>query len=150
MSRLLAVVMTTLSLASCYMGDPGMHVAYQKDFRGRVDFTCIEAALRDVVPDVRRGTYYQTDENGPRGFARATVVTQFGYRDPSRRGYYSLDVVTQPDGITHYWHGWGKVGTEVSEEEQRSILPLLTRANRAVAQRCSLSFAGTVPVVGDG
>jgi len=149
MSRLLAALVTTLSLAGCYVGDPGVHVAYQRDFRGRVDHACIGAALRTVAPNVRRGTY-QANGNGPRGFARGTIVTQFGYEDPSGSGYYSLDVATQPDGLIHYWHGWGKVGTKVSEEEQRSILPLLMRANRAVEQRCDLSFAGTTPIVGDG
>jgi hypothetical protein len=149
MSRLLVALTTALLLAGCYMGDPGVHIAYQKDFRGRVDNACIEAALRAVVPDARRGTY-QADGNGPRGFAHGIVVTQFGYKDLSGPGYYSLDVATTPDGLTQYWHGWGKVGTKVSEIEQRTILPLLTRANRAVEQRCGLSFAGAAPIVGDG
>ncbi|WP_231023441.1 hypothetical protein [Sphingomonas sp. IC-11] len=131
------------------MGDPAVHVAYQKDFRGSIDYNCIEAALRAVAPEVQRRTY-EADGNGPRGFSSGSVVTQFGYADPSGRGYYSLDVAAQQDGVNHYWHEWGKIGTEVSAEEQRRILPLLMRANQSVEQRCGLSFAGAMPLIGDG
>lgn len=129
--------------------DPGVHVAWKTDFTGSVDYDCIEQALRAVAPDVNRGSY-QSDGNGPRGFERGVTVTQFGYSDPTLLGYYNLDVAEQKAGKTHYWHGWGKIGTEVSADEQRRIIPLLVRANRSVEQRCGLSFSRTVPAVGDG
>ena len=133
-------------LAAC---DPGVHVAWEKDFSGAVDYDCIEKALRIVAPDVRRG-WYQSDGNGPRGFDRGVIVTQFGYSDPSLLGYYTLDLAVQPSGGTHYWHEWGKIGTKIPAEEQRRVVPLLVRANRSVEQRCGLSFSGAAPTVGDG
>jgi hypothetical protein len=138
-----------LLLVGCYMGDPAVHVAYERDFRTPVDFDCIEAALRSVVSDVRRGTY-EADGNGPRGFKRGTTVTQFNYDDPSLRGGYTLDVATQSDGRTHYWHEWSKLGTKILPDEQRRVVPLLIRANTSVGRRCSLPFDGAVPTVGDG
>lgn len=133
-------------LAGC---DPAVHVACEKDFRGKVDYDCIEEALRAVVPDVSRGSY-QSDGNGPRGFANGVTVTQFNYSDPSFLGGYTLNVAVQPNGTTHYWHEWGKIGTKISADEQRRVVPLLVRANRSVEQRCRLSFSGTVPTIGDG
>lgn len=133
-------------LAGC---DPGVHVAWEKDFRGKVDYDCIEEALRAVAPDVSRGSY-RLDGDGPRGFARGITVTQFIYSDPSSSGGYTLDVAMQPNGTTHYRHEWGKVGTKIPADQQRRIMPLLMRANRSVQQRCRLSFYGTVPTIGDG
>ncbi len=133
-------------LAGC---DPGVHVAWETDFSGAVDYDCIEKALRAVAPDVNRGSY-QSDGNGSRGFTRGVIVTQFGYSDASLLGYYTLDVAVQPNGRTHYWHGWGKIGTQIPVEEQRHVVPLLVRANRSVEQRCGLSFFGTAPSIGDG
>jgi hypothetical protein len=37
--------------------DPGVHVAWEKDFDGAIDPDCVERALRTVAPDVRRTTY---------------------------------------------------------------------------------------------
>lgn len=133
-------------LAGC---DPGVHVAWEKDFRGKVDYDCIEEALRAVAPDVSRGSY-RSDGDGPRGFASGITVTQFIYSDPSSSGGYTLDVALQPNGTTHYWHEWGKIGTEIPADEQRRVMPLLMRANRSVQQRCRLSFYGTEPTIGDG
>jgi hypothetical protein len=134
------------ALAGC---DPGIHVAWEKDFNGTVDYDCIENALRAVAPDVRRGSY-QSDGNGPRGFERGITVTQFNYSDPSLLGGYTLDIAVQPNGSTHYWHEWGKIGTQIPADEQHRVVPLLVRANRSVEQRCGLSFSGTVPKIGDG
>lgn len=134
------------ALAGC---DPGVHVAWKTDFSGTVDYDCIEKALRAVAPDVNRGSY-QSYGNGPRGFDRGISVTQFGYSDPSSLGYYNLDVAEQTTGKTHYWHGWGKIGTDVSANEQRQVIPLLVRANSSVEQRCGLSFFRTVPTIGKG
>ncbi len=133
-------------MAGC---DPGVHFALQKDFTGTVDYDCIENALRSVAPDVRRGSY-KSDGYGPRGFERGITVTQFNYSDPTFLGGYTLDVALQPDGNTHYWHEWGKIGTDVTADEQSRIRPLLMRANRAIEQNCRMSFKGTVPSVGDG
>ena len=105
--------------------------------------------MRAIASDVER-TSYQSDGNGPRGFAKGVTVTQFLYYDLSAKGQYSLDVAVQPDGKTHYWHEWGKLGTHVSVEEQRQVIPLLNRANRSIAIRCGLSFDGSQPTVGDG
>lgn len=149
MSRLLAALATALPIAGCYMGDPGVHVAYERDFRKTVDYACVEAALRRVAPEVRRGTY-QADGNGPRGFERGTVVTQFDYDDPPLRGHYTLDIAKQSNTATHYWHEWGKIGTKITAEEQHRILPLLIRANQSVERQCGLSFAGDAPLAGDG
>ena len=119
-------------LAGC---DPGVHVAWEKDFSGTVDYDCIEKALRAVAPDVRRGSY-QSDGYGPRGFERGITVTQFNYSDPSFLGGYTLDIAVQTNGKTHYWHEWGKIGTKIPPDEQRRIVPLLVRANRSVERRC--------------
>jgi hypothetical protein len=129
--------------------DPGVHVAWKNDFAGRVNYDCIEKALRAVAADVRRGSY-QADGNGPRGFERGVIVTQFNYSDPSLLGGYTLDIAAQPNGTTHYWHEWGKIGTKIPAEEQRRVLPLLVRANRSVERRCGLPFGGTAPKIGDG
>jgi hypothetical protein len=149
MSRVLVALTIFSLLAGCYMGDAGVHVAYERDFREHVVLACIEAALRAVAPDVRRATY-QADGNGPRGFERGTIVTQFNYDDPSSRGGYTLDVAAQPDGKTHYWHGWGKIGTKIPPEEQYRVVPLLVRANLSVERRCGLPFTGAAPTIGDG
>jgi len=78
------------------------------------------------------------------------MVTQFNYSDPSLLGGYTLDVAAQPNGTTHYWHEWGKIGTKIPAEEQRRVVPLLVRANQSVEHRCSLPFGGTAPTIGDG
>ncbi|MCM8731222.1 hypothetical protein ACFO8O_09645 [Hephaestia sp. GCM10023244] len=144
-ARAVAIVLIG-GVAGC---DPGVHVAWKKDFSGTVDYDCIEQALRAVAPDVRRGSY-QSDGNGPRGFERGITVTQFNYSDPSLLGAYTLDVGVKSNGSTHYWHEWGKIGTKIPVEEQRLVVPLLVRANRSVERRCGLSFAGTAPTLGDG
>lgn len=148
--RALAFRVVATGLVAVLTGcDPGVHVAYEKDFPGSVDYNCIEKALRAVAPDVNQGSY-QSDGNDRRGFESGTKVTQFTYSDPSFLGGYSLDVAMRPDGTTHYWHGWGKIGTEIPVDQQRRIIPLLVRANRSVEQRCGLSFSGTEPVIGSG
>jgi hypothetical protein len=126
-----------------------VHVALKKDFKGSVDYDCIENALRAVAPDVRRGSY-ESDGYGPRGFESGLTVTQFNYSDPSFQGGYTLDVAVQSDGNTHYWHEWSKIGTKITREEQGQVVPLLLRANRSVERQCGLFFGGTVPEVGDG
>lgn len=133
-------------LAGC---DPGVHVAWEKDFDSAIDPDCVEQALRMVAPDVTR-TAYVDDGHSTRGFTQGVTVTQFNYRDPAFIGYYSLDIARLPNGKTHYWHGWGKLGTDVPPDEQAKIVPLLNRANHTVALRCGLSFAGTGPREGAG
>lgn len=140
-------------LLACAAGltgcDPGVHVAWEKDFDTVIDGDCVEEALRTVAPDVTRTTYVD-DGSGTRGFGRGITVTQFNYSDPTLAGHYSLDIGGLPSGKTHYWHGWGKLGTDVPADEQAKVLPLLNRANQAVAERCRLSFAGTSPREGAG
>jgi hypothetical protein len=135
-----------LALGGC---DPGVHIAWKKDFERPVDADCIERSLRAVAPDVRR-TSYVSDGLGARGFPNGTEVTQFNYSDPTLIGHYSLDVATLPDGRTRYWHGWGKLGTDVPDEEQAKVAPLLNGANQAVARNCGLSFEEAGPREGDG
>jgi hypothetical protein len=129
--------------------DPGVHVAWEKDFDDVIDPDCVQQALRTVAPDVTR-TSYVDDGYGARGFGKGIAVTQFNYSDPTLTGSYSLDIARLPNGKTHYWHGWGKLGTDVPDDEQTKVLPLLNRANQAVARRCNLSFAGTGPREGPG
>lgn len=129
--------------------DPGVHVAWEKDFRRPVDFDCIEKALKVVAPEVRRTTY-ESDGPWPRGFARGMTVTQFNYSDSSLRGGYSLDLATLPNGSTHLWHEWGKIGTKIPADEQRQIMPLLKRANKSIEQQCGLPLDDAGPKVGDG
>jgi hypothetical protein len=148
MLRLSAAIGIAFTLAGCQKGNPAVHVAYERSLSGKIDYNCIELALRKVVPDVRRRTY-QVDGSGPRGFKRGTIVTSFSYVDPSQRGEYSLDVATQPGGVTHYWHAWGKTGTKVSADDQAAVLPLLTQANQSVGRTCRLSFTGASPLIGD-
>ena len=121
--------------------EPGAYVAWEKDFQQSVNISCIEQSMRHVAPDVRRGSYV-SDGNSSRGFPSGTVVTQFGYSDPTLIGYYNLEVATLPNGATRYWHGWGKTGTHVPDEERSKIIPLLNRVNDAVARDCGLTFEG--------
>jgi hypothetical protein len=148
MFRLSAAMAITLGLTGCQKDNPTVHVAYERIFSGKISEECIEVALRKVVPDVQKGKYL-TDGNGPSGFKRGAIVTQFTYNDPSRRGRYSLDVATQPGGVTRYWHAWIKTGTKVSADDQAAILPLLTQANQSVGRTCRLSFTGASPLIGD-
>lgn len=136
----------TATLAGC---DPGVHVAWEQDFEGAVSADCVERALRTVSPDVTRSTYVDNGI-GPRGFGEGITVTQFNYSDPTFAGSYALDMARLPNGKTRYWHQWGKIGTDIPDEEQAKVLPLLNRANQAVAQRCGLSFTETGPREGDG
>ena len=129
--------------------DPGVHIAWEKDFDGPVDYGCIEEALRTIDPEVHRSTW-ASDGNDPWDFPRGTVVTQFYYSDPTFIGGYQLNVAKLPNGKTRYVHQWGKVGTDIPAEEGQKVLPLLNRANEAVATTCGLSFAGIKPVEGDG
>jgi hypothetical protein len=138
------LIIAAVTLAGC---DPGVHIAWQKQFDRQIDSTCIASALRSVSSSVQRDTYVS---EGSRGFPKGTEVTQFGYSDPSDKGYYNLDVATLPGGTSNYWHGWSKLGTEVPTDERARILPLLYKANRAVATMCGLSFDDVIPEQGGG
>ena len=144
-TRILPTAVIALSLTGC---DPGIYVAFQKDFKSRVDPACVKQALRSVAPDVQQTTY-QSGSYETRGFSPNTTVFQFNYTG-SALDYYSLDIAAQSNGLTHYWHGWSKIGTKVPIAEQRRLLPLLIRANDAVGRQCGLSFSGTRPMIGDG
>jgi hypothetical protein len=50
--------------------DPGVDIAWEKDFDGAVDADCIQQALRTVAPDVTR-TSYVDDGFGNRGSGEA-------------------------------------------------------------------------------
>lgn len=141
----MATIGLIAALAAC---DPGVHLAFEQDFDGPVDYDCIEKGLRAVAKDVRRGSY-QADGFG-RGFPEGTTVTQFTYSDLSYAGGYALDVARLPDGKTHYWHEWGKIGTDIPAEEEAQARPLLIAANKSVAQRCGLDFRNAQPRIGDG
>jgi hypothetical protein len=127
--------------------DPGVHVGWEKDFNGKVDERCVQRALTSVSPEVKRSSYVS---EGARGFPRGTEVTQFYYPDPVTHNAYTLDLAALPNGKTHYVHEWSKLGTDIPAEEQAQVMPLLQRANGAVARLCGLSFAGTQPQVGPG
>lgn len=131
-------------------GDPGVHIAWEKSFANPVSSDCVEEALRTVASDVSRSSYVSEGGEFSRGFGRGATVTQFNYSDPTSYGHYSLDIGKSPDGLIHYWHGWSKIGTDVSDEEKAQVLPLLNRANEAVARRCGLSFFGSRPQQDDG
>jgi hypothetical protein len=50
-----------LVCASALMGcDPGVHVAWERDFDSAINGDCVEQALRTVAPDVTRTTYVAT------------------------------------------------------------------------------------------
>ena len=138
-----------LSVAAIALGgcDPGVNIAWQKQFDKQIDPSCIASALRAVSSSVHRDTYIS---GGDRGFPKGTEVTQFGYSDPAGRGYYNLDVALVAGGKTNYWHGWSKLGTDVPTKERARVLPLLFKANRAVASMCGLSFDDVIPEQGDG
>lgn len=139
--------LSALAIASC---DPGVHLAYRKNFDQPIDPACIERALTTISANVQR-TAYVSDGMDTRGFGRGTKVTQFLYPDPLNAGMvYTLDVAKLRNGKTGYYHGWGKLGTDITPDEQAEILPLLERANNAVAQVCGLSFAGTEAREGAG
>ena len=127
--------------------DPGVHIGWQKQFDYPISEACILSALRSVTTHVDRGSYLST---GDRGIPKGAMVTQFGYSDPTSRGYYTLDLAALPGGKTAYYHGWGKLGTSVPADERARILPLLYRANRAVSDKCGLSFDDVIPEQGDG
>ena len=145
--RLLPSAIAVLLLSAC---DPGVHVGWEKDFDGRVDDQCVERALKAVSPEVTRTTYVSEGGRGGRGFPSGTEVTQFYYPDPVTHNGYSLDLALLPNGKTHFVHRWTKIGTDIPADEQAQILPLLHRANNAVATACGLSFVGSKPAVGPG
>lgn len=135
----LLFLVSTVALTGC---DPGVHVAWQKQFDRPISPSCIEAALRSVSGSVERGSYVS---DGGRGFPKGVEVTQFGYSDPSGGGYYNLDVAPLPGGKTNYWHGWSRLGTNIPADQRARILPLLNKANRAVSALCGLSFDDVIP-----
>jgi hypothetical protein len=114
----IAIIGLIAPLAAC---DPGVHLAVEQDFDGPVDYDCVEKALRVVAKDVRRGSY-QADGSGPRGFPNGLTVTQFNYSG-SLAGGYSLDLALLPNGKTHYWHEWGKIGTMITTGERAQVSP---------------------------
>jgi hypothetical protein len=141
--RLAGLPLLGLLIMGC---DPGVHIAWEKDFDGSIDYDCIESALRSVAPDVTRRTW----AGEARGFPGGIEVTQFDYRDPAMLGHYSLQVAMIANRKTRYVHEWTKLGTEVPPEEEQQVLPLLNRANAAVARQCGLSFSGVRPKEGAG
>lgn len=140
-ARLAIFCVSAAALAGC---DPGVHVAWEKDFDQPIDPDCIESALRTVAPDVTRTSWVDPDRE-TLGFPAGTVVTQFNYSDPNFIGGYQLNVAPLANGKTHYEHEWGKLGTDIPPEEAAKVLPLLNKANAAVARACHLSFTGTSP-----
>lgn len=140
----IALSVTATVLSAC---DPGVHIAWQKRFGHQVKPSCVASALESVSPQVHRSTYLSA---GDRGFPNGVQVTQFGYGDPSGGGDYNIDIATVAVGKTNYWHGWSKLGTSIPPDERAKILPLLYRANRAVAAACGLSFDDVLPEQGDG
>ena len=139
----LLLVISTVALTGC---DPGIGVAWQKQFDHPISPSCIEAALKSVSTSVHRRSYVS---DGGRGFPKGIKVTQFGYSDPSGAGYYNLDVAPLPGGKTNYWHGWSKIGTNIPADQLSRILPLLNKANRAVSASCGLSFDDVIPKQGE-
>jgi len=140
----IALNVAAIGLGAC---DPGVHIAWQKQFNKQVDPTCIASALKSVSFKVDRGTYIS---GGGRGFPKGTQVTQFGYSAGADRDYYNVDIAPVAGGKTNYWHGWSKIGTSIPPDERARILPPLYRANRAVAAACGLSFDDVIPEQGDG
>lgn len=144
--RLTSLFFGAWLLAAC---DPGVHLAWEKDFDQPIDPRCVENALRTVVSPVDRGTW--VSDGNELGFPRGVEVTQFSYSGPSDNvGWYQLNIGMLPNGNTRYEHEWGKLGTDIPPNEAAKILPLLNRANAAVARICNLSFAGTSPQQGAG
>jgi hypothetical protein len=123
-------------LAAC---DPGVRIAWEKDFSGPVSINCIEGVLHVVAPNTSKRTYVS---EGERGFPAGTVVTQFSYSNSERLGTYNLDVAKLPNGTTHYYHEWAKLGTRIEDDERSRVFPLLKRANDEISRRCDLSFSG--------
>lgn len=146
-ASLILLGLFAVTLTSC---DPGVHLAWEGDIDKQINPNCIESALRSVAPDVMRTTYVD-DGHGPRGFGRGITVTQFNYSDPTDSGGdYTFDIARLPNGKTHYWHQWGKLGTDVPADVRAKVEPLLDRANQVVARQCGLSFGTGGPKQGDG
>ncbi|QIL02761.1 hypothetical protein G7078_08185 [Sphingomonas sinipercae] len=135
-----------LLLGGC---DSGVRLGWQKDFANIVDDQCVERALRSVSADVKRSTY--TVEGGGRRFPRGAQVTQFYYDNAvTPHGSYTLDLGLLPNGKTRLVHDWAKLGKEIPADERAQVMPLLHRANNALARLCNLSFAGSQLEVGPG
>jgi len=131
----LALFCVLLTVGGC---DRDVDLGWEKDFDGRVDDQCVERALKTVSPNVTRDTYVS---EGARGFPSGTEVTHFYYPDPGTHNGYTLDLARLPNGKTHYFHTWGKLGTKIPSDEQAQVEPMLyRRANNAVARLCDLSF----------
>jgi hypothetical protein len=140
----IGAIFAAVGLSAC---DPEVHIAWQKQFDGKIDPSCISSALKSVSPKVLQNTYISS---GDRGFPKGTSVTQFGYPDPVGYGYYNIDVAAVGVGKTSYWHGWSKVGTDIPAGQRMKILPTMSKANRAVAAACELSFDDVIPEQGAG
>jgi hypothetical protein len=139
-----ALLVSFLALAAC---EPGVHLSWDKDFEKPIDPRCVEQALLTVVPRVERTTYVS---DGHQGMPAGIEVTQLSYLDTTRRGNYFVDLAKLPDGRTRFHHEWGKIGTAIDSAEQQRVLPLLNRANDAIARQCQLSFSGTQLQSGKG
>ncbi len=124
------------------------YIAWKKDFERPVDVDCVERSLRNVAPEVRRGSYV-SEGSGARGYPKGSEVVQFNYVDPTLIGHFSLVVATLRDGHTRYWHGWEKLGNGVADEDRARVILLLNRANQAVARDCTLSFEEAGPHEGN-
>ncbi len=133
--RLVVFAACTLAISAC---DPGVRLAYEQEIRGPVDADCVEQAVKAVVPDVRRTSYVS---DGRDGFGSGTKVLQLLY-DLEGNGGYSLQVGPLSNGRFLIQHEWNKLGTDITEQERASSLPLLGAVNMAMSERCGISWAG--------
>jgi hypothetical protein len=118
--------------------EPGVEIAWQKEFDGEIDQSCIESAFKMTGLDFKRRSYVS---EGRRGFPEGISVTQYSYSDPTGVGAYNLDIGLLPTNKTAYHHSWGKVGRAIDPQERSKVLGLLNRVNDNVASACGLSFA---------
>jgi hypothetical protein len=136
-------------LSSC---DPGVNLAWQGTLKGQVDRRCIAAAVKSVTGRIELSTY--VSEGSP--FPRGLTVQQIWYKQQfnEKMAYvssgYRIDLAALPDGSVGYYHGWGKLGTDIPPAERDYVIPVMTRVNAAVAKRCGVSFGSGPPSQGTG
>ena len=149
MTKRLGSLLPALILMSC---DPGVHVAWKDDFRAPIDRKCIEDAVKSVTGRVSLSSYISDGTPFPKGL----TVYQIWYEQPFNARLanvssgYRIDIAPMPDGSTGYYHEWGKLGTDIPQQERDYVIPVMAKVNAAVASRCGVSVGNGNPTQGDG
>jgi hypothetical protein len=148
-TKMLGAMFTAGLLSSC---DPGVHLAWQDSFSGPIDRGCVQKAVKSVAGKISVSTYVSDGAPFPKGI----TVYQIWYEQPfndklvNASSGYRIEIAPMPDGSTGFYHGWGKLGTEIPSQERDYVVPVMAKVNTAIAKLCGVSVGNGNPVQGDG